>query len=78
MPKADQIRELLFPSVLATTVDDRGIRFLGREALPFACLKADVAVKSDFDVENALPARKEVQNRAERTDQIRWCLTVDE
>ena len=38
IPKAATIRSYLFPSVLATTVDDRGIRWIGREAFPIACI----------------------------------------
>ncbi|MDG3007349.1 hypothetical protein [Paludisphaera mucosa] len=37
-PKADDLRRLLFPSVLAATIDDRGLRITSLEALPFACL----------------------------------------
>jgi len=36
-PKADALKAQLFPSVMATAVDDRGIRFIAREAVPFAC-----------------------------------------
>ncbi|SIO19674.1 hypothetical protein SAMN05444166_2936 [Singulisphaera sp. GP187] len=36
-PKAEALKAQLFPSVLATSVDDRGIRFIAREAIPFAC-----------------------------------------
>jgi hypothetical protein len=36
-PKADDLRAALFPSVLAATVDDRGLRIVLREAIPFAC-----------------------------------------
>ena len=52
VPRAGQVRALLFPSVLATVVDDRGIRFIGAEALPFACIGSkvggDAASKGDF------------------------------
>jgi hypothetical protein len=41
VPKADDLRALLFPSVLATVVDDRGLRFISRESIPFACLGAE-------------------------------------
>jgi hypothetical protein len=37
IPKAEQLRPYLFPSVLAATVDDRGFRVIGREAFPLAC-----------------------------------------
>lgn len=36
-PKADVLKAQLFPSVLATSVDEHGIRFIAREAIPFAC-----------------------------------------
>jgi hypothetical protein len=38
VPKAEQLRTFLFPSVLATSVDDHGIRFIGAEAFPLACI----------------------------------------
>ena len=34
MPKADELRPYLFPSVLAATADDRGIRLISRQVLP--------------------------------------------
>ena len=38
VPKANEIEALLFPSVLAATVDERSFRFLSLEALPFTCV----------------------------------------
>jgi hypothetical protein len=38
VPRADAISAPLFPSVLATAVDDRGIRFISREAVPLTCV----------------------------------------
>ncbi len=38
IPRAEQLRSYLFPSVIATTVDERGFRLLAREAFPFVCL----------------------------------------
>jgi hypothetical protein len=35
IPNPDRIRQTLLPSVVATAVDDRGLRIIGREALPF-------------------------------------------
>jgi hypothetical protein len=40
-PNADDLRAALFPSVLAATVDDRGLRIVLREAFPFACFGAE-------------------------------------
>ena len=37
IPTADSLRVTLFPSVLATVIDDRGVRWIGREAFPFTC-----------------------------------------
>src|SRR5262249_55845118 len=37
VPKADAIRAELFPSVLATLVDDRGLRLIARGPLPLGC-----------------------------------------
>jgi hypothetical protein len=45
IPRADQVRTHLFPSVVAGTVDDRGFRLIGREAFPFACLGTDGKIK---------------------------------
>lgn len=45
LPKARDLRAHLFPSILAATVDARGLRIIGREAFPFACLPMDVNVK---------------------------------
>lgn len=36
-PNAEAIQEPVFPSVLASAVDARGVRFVSREAIPFAC-----------------------------------------
>jgi hypothetical protein len=38
LPTAEQLRSHLFPSVIATTVDEHGFRVLAREAFPFVCL----------------------------------------
>ncbi len=37
IPKAQDLMSHLFPSVLAASVDDAGLRFIAREAIPFAC-----------------------------------------
>ena len=37
IPTAESLRVPLFPSVLATVIDDRGVRWIGREAFPFTC-----------------------------------------
>jgi hypothetical protein len=37
LPKEEDVRAHLFPSVLATSVDDRGLRLTAREALPLSC-----------------------------------------
>ncbi len=42
MPKADEIRAHLFPSVVAATVDEHDFRFLSLEAVPFACVGLEV------------------------------------
>jgi hypothetical protein len=46
VPKADAIQDLLFPSVMATSVDDRGIRIIIREAIPLGCFPLDSSIKS--------------------------------
>jgi hypothetical protein len=39
LPNAEQLRALLFPSVLAAAVDDRSFRIVTLEALPFCCMR---------------------------------------
>jgi len=46
VPKEDDLKAQIFPSVLALTVDERGIRLIGREAVPLACLGETISVKS--------------------------------
>jgi hypothetical protein len=46
LPRASQVRALLFPSVLATAVDDHGLRFISAESLPFACVGSPDAFKA--------------------------------
>ncbi len=46
IPKAEQVRRNLFPSVLATTVDDRGFRLVSREAFPLACVGGKATFQS--------------------------------
>jgi hypothetical protein len=46
VPKEEELRSQLFPSVLAAAVDDRGIRFIAREAFPMACSGKGTFVKS--------------------------------
>jgi hypothetical protein len=46
IPKAEQVQRHLFPSVLATTVDDHGFRLISREAFPFACVGGSGSLKS--------------------------------
>jgi hypothetical protein len=41
IPKAGELRALLVPSVLATVVDDRSLRFISLEALPIGCLRGE-------------------------------------
>jgi hypothetical protein len=45
IPKAKALQDHLFPSVLATVVDARGIRWIGREAFPFACVGGGTLAK---------------------------------
>src|SRR5262249_4251314 len=46
VPREEDLRSHLFPSVLAASVDARGIRFLGREAFPLACTGNGASLKS--------------------------------
>lgn len=38
VPTPDEVRAHIFPSLLAATVDDRGVRVIDLEALPWGCL----------------------------------------
>jgi hypothetical protein len=49
IPKAEQLRPYLFPSVLAATVDERGWRLISREAFPLACFGDSAALKSSAE-----------------------------
>ena len=53
IPRPEALRSHLFPSVLAAAVDDRGIRFIGREAFPFACAGNGTYVKSSVKWSNS-------------------------
>ena len=44
-PRAEDLRAVLFPSVLAMTVDDRGLRVVLREAFPLACFGTESNLK---------------------------------
>jgi hypothetical protein len=46
--KADALKALLFPSVLAVIVEDRGLRVITLEALPIGCLRTES--KREFTV----------------------------
>jgi hypothetical protein len=48
VPKADALKALLFPSVLAAIVEDRGLRVITLEALPIGCLRTES--KREFTV----------------------------
>ncbi len=56
LPKAKVVREFLFPSALATVVDDRGLRWIGREAFPFASISGSVPIKPKFKIDLTQPA----------------------
>ena len=38
VPRADEVRAHIFPSLLAATVDDRSLRLISLEALPWGCV----------------------------------------
>jgi hypothetical protein len=61
IPKADQLRPYLFPSVLAATADDRGFRLICREALPLACFKYSAALKSSVEWTKAKGLERKVK-----------------
>ena len=42
------IQERLYPSVVAASVDARGLRIIAREAFPFACSGADTSLKANL------------------------------
>lgn len=49
IPRPRDLQAHLFPSVLAAAVDDRGIRFIARDAFPFACTGNRSYVKSGLN-----------------------------
>ncbi|MHB1559659.1 MAG: hypothetical protein ACYC61_19600, partial [Isosphaeraceae bacterium] len=46
IPSVKALEAQLFPSILAAAVDDRGIRFIAREAFPLGCLRNGGYLKS--------------------------------
>ncbi len=48
IPKADDLRPFLFPTILAATVDERGFRLISRGAFPFALLANETDMKYWF------------------------------
>jgi hypothetical protein len=46
IPKAQELQAHLFPSVFAASVDGAGLRFIAREAFPFACAGQGTYLKS--------------------------------
>ena len=64
LPKADDLRAVLFPSVLAAMVDDRGLRIVLREAIPFACFgtESNLKIKAGTGgLDEKLKARRQVR-----------------
>ena len=51
------MRSYLFPSVLATTVDPRGVRWIGREAFPFGCIGGGTLTKPTITYNLSNPKR---------------------
>jgi hypothetical protein len=49
-PDPDRTRRTLLPSVVATAVDDRGLRIIGREPLPFLGVASELKVRLDWTV----------------------------
>lgn len=60
VPTADDLRAHLFPSVLAVTVDESGLRLIGREAFPLACLGETVSLKSSMTWSNTKGFKRKV------------------
>ena len=56
IPTAEQVRARLFPSVLATVVNDRGFRWIGREAFPFAGVPGTDSMKMSQNWNLSKPA----------------------
>jgi hypothetical protein len=49
-PKVDELRRCVFASVQASTVDDRGYRFIHREPVPFAGLASEITFHQTWSV----------------------------
>lgn len=62
VPKAAELQARLFPSVLASVVDDRGVRWIGREAFPLACvpLGDSLKVKKTWNLTNPAESKLKV------------------
>jgi hypothetical protein len=50
IPEADDLSPFLFPSVLAATVDERGLRLISRGSFPFALFANNAAINYFFSL----------------------------
>ena len=50
-PKVEDLRRLVFPSVLATAVDDRGYRIIHRQPFPFAGLTSELTFEQKWSLD---------------------------
>jgi hypothetical protein len=61
IPKARELESHLFPSVLAAGVDDAGLRFIAREAFPFACAGRGSYLKSSVKWSGAKGLKRDLK-----------------
>jgi hypothetical protein len=61
IPAEADLRARLFPSVLASTVDDHGVRWIGREAFPFACMPGADGLKAKTTWNLTKPAESKLK-----------------
>lgn len=67
-PTGEELKRAFFPSVLATTVDARGLRWVGREAFPLSALPSELP--AEFTITQSLsgPAKLGVKLKAKLGD----------
>jgi hypothetical protein len=60
IPKARELQAHLFPSVLAASVDDAGLRFIAREAFPFTWASQGSYIKSSVKWSGAKGLKRDI------------------
>jgi hypothetical protein len=61
IPSAQELQSYLFPSVLAASIDDAGLRLIAREAFPFACAGQGTYLRSSVQWSGAKGLKRDVK-----------------